>query len=145
MMVTCGIYLFNGNNKLLIGHPTNHKWTLWSIPKGRVDEGETDYFEVAKREMFEEANINLNDFDISKIVEFDLYRYKSKQRHLKSYFVKVNNGFENHDIKCDSMVIWDGKPVFPEIDKFQWVSIEEARKLLHESQVPNLDRCEKLI
>ena len=143
MKITCGIYLFNNRNELLICHPTNHKWTLWTIPKGRIDEGETDYFDVAKRELYEETNINLDDFkyEITNITPFEIVRYKSSNKYLKSFLVKTSHNFDSHDIKCDSMVIWDGKPVFPEVDSFKWVTIEEARKLLHESQVPNLDLC----
>ncbi len=141
MIITCGIYLFNNNGKLLIGHPTNHKPNIWTIPKGRVDEGETDHFMVAKRELFEEANINLEDFThkfIEDVVEFDLIRYKATNKYLKGFVVKVNHSFEDHDIRCDSMVYRDGVAVFPEIDGFRWVTIEEAREVLHESQIINL-------
>ena len=84
MIITCGIYLFNNNGKLLIGHPTNHKPNIWTIPKGRVDEGESDHFMVAKREIFEEANINLENFTskfIGNIIEFDLIRYKATNKY----------------------------------------------------------------
>jgi 8-oxo-dGTP pyrophosphatase MutT (NUDIX family) len=147
MIITCGIYLFNNQNKLLIGHPTNHKWTMWTVPKGRVDEGETHHFSVAKRELWEEANINLDQFrdKVTKVTEFDLVRYKATNKYLKGFLVKVNHGFDNHDIKCDSMVMRNGKPAFPEIDAFKWVTIEEAKTLLHESQLLNLDLCQDLI
>ena len=36
------------------------------------------------------------------------------------------------------MVYRDGVTLFPEIDGFRWVTIEEAKELLHESQIINL-------
>ena len=147
MKVTCGIYLFNNENRLLIGHPTKHAWFTWSIPKGRVDEVEIDHYEVAKRELLEETNIDINKIK-DKIVasfEFDLLRYRATNKYLKSYYIKCNYDFTNEDIKCDSMVIHNGIAVFPEIDAFKWVTIEEAKELLHESQTLNLEMCQKLL
>ena len=140
MIITCGIYLLDNKGRILIGHPTNAKWTIWSIPKGRIDQGETDLFSVAKRELYEETNINLDQFvdKIIDITEYDLIKYKQTDKYLKGFLVKMNCCFDTHDIKCDSMVIYNGKPAFPELDAFKWVTTEEARILLHESQVSNL-------
>ena len=33
-MITCGIFLFNNRDELLIVHPTFHPDKIWSIPKG---------------------------------------------------------------------------------------------------------------
>lgn len=145
--ITCGIYLFDINKKLLIGHPTKHKSSVWTIPKGRMDKGETSYLSVAKREMYEETNIDLDEFKfhITSINEFDLVRYKATNKYLKAFFIRVNHDFKDHNIYCDSMVIRDGKPAFPEIDAFKWVTIEEAETLLHESQIKNLEYCKNLL
>lgn len=145
MKISCGIYLINSDNKLLIGHPTNHKANIWAIPKGRVNEGETNQFDVAKRELLEETNIDLNKFKISKIVEFEMIRYRETNKYLKGFFVKVNNSFSDENIKCTSMVHRDGIPSFPEFDDFKWVTIDESRNLLHQFQISNLDKCQKLI
>jgi 8-oxo-dGTP pyrophosphatase MutT (NUDIX family) len=143
--ISCGIYLINSDNKLLIGHPTKHKPNVWSIPKGRIDEGESNHFEIAKRELLEETNIDLNKFDIDKMVEFELIRYRETNKYLKGFFAKVDNSFSDHDIKCTSMVYRDGNPSFPEFDDFKWVTIEDSKKLLHTFQVSNLDKCQQLI
>jgi len=145
MKISCGIYLINSDNQLLIGHPTNHKSSVWAIPKGRMNEGETDYFEVAKRELIEETNIDINQFQIEKTKEFEMIRYKETNKYLKGFFVKVNNDFKSHDIKCDSMVYRNGNPVFPEFDDFKWVSLEDAKSLLHPFQIANLNRCQELL
>ena len=65
--ISCGVYLFRSDNKFLIVHPTGHRPTIFSIPKGRMDEGETDHFVVAKRELLEETGINLDKYKISKL------------------------------------------------------------------------------
>lgn len=145
MKISCGIYLINSENKLLIGHPTKHKSNVWAIPKGRVNEGESDYFEVAKRELFEEANINIDDFKIQKSEEFDIIRYRETNKYLKGFFIKVDNDFKSHDIKCNSMVYRNGKPIFPEFDDFKWVSIDESKQLLHPFQLDNLNKCQELL
>src|ERR1022692_4546624 len=91
--ISCGIYLINSDNKLLIGHPTKHRPNVWAIPKGRIDNGESDYFEVAKRELLEETNIDLSQFKIDHIVEFDLIRYRETNKYLKGFFIKINQDF----------------------------------------------------
>jgi len=143
--ISCGIYLINSDNKLLIGHPTKHKDNVWAIPKGRINEGESNHFEVAKRELLEETNIDLNQFKIEKMVEFELIRYRETNKYLKGFFIKVDSDFLNHDIKCDSMVYRDDVPSFPEFDDFKWVTIEESKNLLHTFQVDNLNRCQELL
>lgn len=143
-IISCGIYLFRNDNKFLIAHPTNFKETIWGVPKGRIDEGETDMFEVAKRELFEETNINLNDYDIKKFKEFELTHFKGN-KYFKGFMVYVDSDFSNTEIKCDSMVIRNGEPVFPEMDDFKWVTIDEGKEILGQYQSVNLDDCYKLL
>ena len=69
--ITCGIYLFDANNLLLIQHPTGFRPTVWGVPKGRPDAGEENLFEVAKRELFEETGIVLDDYTIVRQEEFN--------------------------------------------------------------------------
>lgn len=148
MKVTCGIYLFRSDNKMLIGHPTKHKSNIWSIPKGRMDEGENDYFDVAKRELLEETNINLDKYKIERKKEFDSVQFK-ENRCLKAFFIKVNSDFSDSDIKCTSMVYRKingvDTPVFPEFDEFRWVTIEEAKEVLRPFQHDQLDKCGKYL
>ena len=145
IIITCGIFLLDKNDKLLIGHPTSSdaiKHDFWSIPKGWNENGE-NYFESAKRELMEEANIDLDIIksNILYIKELTINDYRGYNPFLKrvsdkkiaSYIVKTNRDFSNDDIKCDSMVTHMGPP-FPEIDEFKWVTIEEAMVILHKSQ-----------
>lgn len=143
--LSCGIYLFNNQNKMLVGHPTGFKPNVWAIPKGRVNAGETDHLDVAKRELLEETGININDFNIIKFEEFDAIRYRETNKYLKGFLIKVDSDLSDVDLKCDSMVYRNGVPAFPEFDDFKWVTIEEARNLIHSFQHINLDMCNQLI
>jgi 8-oxo-dGTP pyrophosphatase MutT (NUDIX family) len=143
--ISCGIYLFRNDNKFLIEHPTGHRPNIWTIPKGRPDEGEIDYFMVAKRELLEETGIDLNKYKIIKTEELDLVRYGETNKHLKGFFVKVDSNFSDIELKCDSMVYRNGVPSFPEVDKYQWVTIGESMSLLYHFQLKNLTRCDELI
>jgi len=144
-IISCGVYLFNSDNKLLLEHPTGHKPHIWTIPKGRMDEGETDYFEVAKRELLEETNVNLNNLNIIKKEEFDLIRYRETNKYLKGFFVRVDSDLSDIELGCESMVYRNGVPSFPEVDGYKWVTIEEAKKVLNEFQMTNLDKCSDMI
>jgi predicted NUDIX family NTP pyrophosphohydrolase len=147
-IVTCGIYIFRSDNRFLIGHPTKHKEHIWSIPKGRIDDGETDLFEVAKRELEEEANIKLDNYKIERKKEFDTIKFKNG-KYLKAYFIKIDSDLNDVDIKCNSMVYRKVNgvdlPVFPEFDDFKWVTTEEAKQYLREFQHDQLDKCEKYL
>ena len=55
--------VIDGTLKVFIGHPGGPFWKgkdegAWSIPKGEIEEGESDLLKVAIREMKEETGIN---------------------------------------------------------------------------------------
>ena len=148
--ITCGIYLFDKNNLLLIQHPTNFRPTVWGVPKGRVDEGESDLFEVAKRELFEETGIVLDNYTIVSKEEFNEVRYNDTNKYLKGFFVRIEEDLSDFNLHCDSMVYRNGKPAFPEVDEYKWVTIEEAKEIFSSDrmtnfQLKNLNMCEELI
>jgi len=137
-----GIFIVNRDRKLLVCHPTNHKADFWSIPKGKIDEGES-YFDCALRETYEETNIDLKDTPWFTIVELPAINYKhgKKMLHPYLYWENINSEFDwsKQVIKCNSNVP-DERGDFPEMDDYKWVSIDEARTLLHDTQVACLDR-----
>jgi 8-oxo-dGTP pyrophosphatase MutT (NUDIX family) len=148
--ITCGVYLFDKNNLLLIQHPTKFRPTVWGVPKGRVDEGETELFEVAKRELFEETGIVLDDYTIVSKEEFNEVRYNETNKYLKGFFVKIEEDLSDFNLHCDSMVYRNGEPVFPEVDEWKWVTIEEAKEIFSSDkmtnfQIDNLNRCDELL
>lgn len=147
MKTTCGIFLLNRNNEILVEHPTNHKPDLWSIPKGNADPKEA-YLDAAIREFREETDLDIRKLDnCSYIKEYDIIEYKSRKKQLKSYLYKCDGLLYNYPFKCTSMVVYLGgkkleKP-FPECDDFKWVSIDEAFELLHYTQVEVLHKVKR--
>lgn len=133
---TAGILFLNNEFKLLVGHPTGHEG--WSIPKGKLEEGETSY-EAALRETWEETNVDLGL--VVAYIELEPVRYTHGKKKLKPFIVfedensKINSkGFE---LKCNSIVPDDAKwnAGKPEMDDFKWVTIDEAKEILHYTQV----------
>lgn len=147
--ITCGIYLFDSRNLLLIQHPTGFPSHVWGIPKGRVDVGETNLFEVAKRELLEETGVNLDNFTIEYIEEFDSVKFNVSNRYLKSFFVKVREDMSDFNFFCDSMVIRGGVPAFPEVDDWRWTTIDDVMDAFNNKygsfQLDNLLRCKKIL
>lgn len=143
--IAAGVFIINKNNKVLIGHPTNHKPNTWSIPKGKVESLET-YLEACIRETFEETNIELSDYK-DKLIMLDSVNYSHKKKMLIP-FVLFENDCEFLDLsmitlQCNSNVP-EERGGFPEMDGYDWVTIDEARKLLHETQVACLDKVKQL-
>jgi 8-oxo-dGTP pyrophosphatase MutT (NUDIX family) len=143
---TAGIFFINNDNKLLVGHPTGHDF--WSIPKGKLEEGETSY-EAALRETWEETNVDLRE--AVQQYELDIIRYKSGKKKLKPFIIfedenrKINS--EEFVFKCNSIVDKDSKwnAGLPEMDDFKWITLEEASTILHHTQVECLDIITQLI
>jgi len=144
MIKVAGIFLIRKDLNVLICHPTKHKDNVWSIPKGRVEEGE-ELIDAAIRETFEETNIDIADWTVMHNLE--PVRYPKSNKVLFSYalFESQNKfSFTLFDIKCNSNVPLN-LGAFPEMDAYQWVTIEEALPLVHASQAIALGQVQELI
>jgi 8-oxo-dGTP pyrophosphatase MutT (NUDIX family) len=147
-VITCGLYLISRNNNVLICHPTG-SGDEWSIPKGKQEEGEKS-FDTAVRETKEETGIKvsvLSNFGMP--MKLPDRMYKSGRKILKSfalfeqeYRVLPDEKIEDFKCYCDSTIRDDGRP---EMDDYKWVSLKKAKKMLHESQVENLDIIKKML
>ena len=144
--IAAGIFIIRKDKKLLICHPTNHKLDFFSIPKGKkeIDEGLLD---CALRETEEETNLNLRkttNFSIHVLPPVE-YAHKKKILHPFVYLENQDStiDWETMDIKCNSRVPKD-RGGFLEMDSFKWSTIDEARPLLHETQVDCLDKVLEL-
>ena len=144
-VVAAGIFLVNKYNKVLICHPTNHKPDFWSIPKGKVEDGET-LLEGALRETFEETNIDLSS--CQGIKQLDAVTYTHKKKVLNPFLVwePINQEIDwaSFEIKCNSNVPED-RGGFPEMDAYKWVTLDEAKTLLHVTQVACIDTIKTFI
>ena len=65
MIESAGLLIIQ-DNKMLLAHPTKAPWYgTYTIPKGKVEEGES-YIKAAIRETKEEVGIDINPDDIIK-------------------------------------------------------------------------------
>lgn len=142
--IAAGIFLVRKDGMLLVCHPTNHAPDFWSIPKGKVDDGEA-FIDGAIRETYEETNIDLSK--CKGIRALDVVSYKSKKKVLHPFVALERNNtsldWDNFEIKCNSNVPED-RGGFPEMDDYKWVSLDEAKMLLHETQVACLDKIKEI-
>ena len=147
-VMAAGLFLVNKDNKILIGHPTHHAQNVWSIPKGKIEEGE-ESFEAALRETYEETNINLIGLDLN-YSSLPTQTYTHKKKALVPFvLLEIDNpglDFNSFDIKCNSNVP-EERGNFPEMDDYSWKSIDELIEggLIHYTQMACLDAIEKLI
>jgi len=144
-VIAAGLFLINKSNELLICHPTNHPKDVWSLPKGKVEALETN-IEACVRETFEETNIDLSDYK-DKMTLLDSVNYSHRKKMLIPFvlFESDCDGLDlsSQTIQCNSNVP-EERGGFPEMDDYRWVSIDEARGLLHETQVACLDKVKGL-
>ena len=136
MKITCGVFIINSEDKILIGHPYGFPDHIFSIPKGEPDRDDNSYLETAVREVLEETGINL--FGISLIGGIDRvgeFIYTTKKKTLIAFKARIHGTIDIKKLYCDSMV---AKEIFgievPEIDDFLWATKTEAMKLIHQTQ-----------
>lgn len=105
----------NGNLEVLIVRPSGNEQSTWSIPKGKIEKGET-LEEAARRETWEETGVVAD-----KLKPLGLVVYKSKSKKKVHCFCgEINNA----DPKCAS---W-------EVDRAEFVNVEKAKEILHPAQ-----------
>ena len=146
---SAGILLFRfirGNPEVLLVHPGGPFWRnkdagAWSIPKGGMEEGES-LLDAAKRELEEETGIKTDgDF-----IELSPVKQGNKiicawafQLNKKAEF-KMSNTFD---------LEWPPKSgnlkSFPEIDKAEWFSPEEAKIKINKGQIPLIEELSSVL
>lgn len=140
MTTTCGVFVINPNKEILICHPTNHPPEVWSIPKGQMEENESEV-KAAIRELKEETGIDLMKVSGTSVLIGDSkYHHGKKQLFAFAYFL---NQMYTDKLRCSSMVdMGDPNAPFPELDDFKWVKYDEAMKKLHYTQQELLKKLE---
>ena len=127
---------------VLIVHPGGPFWSkkdlgAWSIPKGEHDDGE-DPEACARREFAEELGVPAP----SDLVDLGTVRQKNRK--------EVRAFYGEGDLDVDTIVSntfeieWPPRSgrqqEFPEIDRAEWFTVEEAREKLNPAQAEFLDR-----
>lgn len=140
---SAGLLMFWENEKevkVFLVHPGGPYWTkkdLWGIPKGAIEEGETD-FNAAVREFEEETGIKAEG------PFYYLGETSSKVKTVKTWaFMKQFNGeIESNMFEME----WPPKSgimqEFPENDMGSWFTLDEARKIIFGSQLGILENFE---
>ena len=138
MKTSVGCFIVNNKDQILIGHPT---WSsdgkgFWSIPKGKMDAGET-IEDTLEREVKEESNYSIAKFlatdSTIEEVGIEVYKHKKKRLHAFACFVMRDISQEPKCISFFDKKDKDGNPT-PEFDKFEWVSYDEDEQRLHYTQ-----------
>lgn len=102
------------------------KYDDWSIPKGKVDPGET-LQETALREVFEETFLECR---LGEPLTTQYYADQNKTVHYWVMHVVFDHGFVPHE----------------EIDQMQWVSLDRALEILdYEQDMRLIEEAKKLM
>lgn len=115
--------------EVLLVHPSGNynRHKPWSIPKGEPDPDEDDLQLTARRETREEAGVEAGELvDLGHIV------YTKSKKHVYCFA-----GPAPVDA-APRTASW-------EVDRAEFVPLDEARRLLHPDQLPFLDRLLTLL
>jgi predicted NUDIX family NTP pyrophosphohydrolase len=149
MKQSAGLLVFRRKNHLevLLVHPGGPFYAkkdegVWSIPKGEyLDE---DPLEAAKKEFTEETG---NIIQKGPFIKLEDIKLKSGKR-VSAW--AVEHDFENSFISSNTFELeWpprSGKlKVFPEVDKAEWFSVEDASRRLNPAQKDFLTQLEFIL
>ena len=143
---SAGILMFRGRGRglrLLLVHPGGPFWAkkdegAWSIPKGEYDEGE-DPLAVARREFEEELGSPAPTGGVIELGELA----QPSRKQITTY--AIEGDFDPSSLKSNLFEMeWPPKrgtmQSFPEVDRAQWFTPEEARRKILPGQRPFIDR-----
>jgi 8-oxo-dGTP pyrophosphatase MutT (NUDIX family) len=137
MKKSCG-FLIQCHNKFLLCHATKPSGKInlddgqWGIPKGGIEEGESEV-EAALRETREETSLILDHYLYSAS---PLHTYHTKNKEYVVFHCKINDpAVMNQDLICSTMI---GDTKNPENDAFIWVDWDKAKEIAIKNQKFNL-------
>lgn len=131
MITTCGLVV-KSCDLYLICHPTGApRNSGWDIPKGVMEEGESE-LEAAYRETKEETGLHLLDIegDLSLLGRF---KYYGRSKELVAFLLESEQDLIEEKLQCLSYIqdgIFKGRP---EHDDFAWVSLQDAILMTHKT------------
>lgn len=130
MLTSCGI-LITDTKSLLVAHVTNKP--QWDIPKGQLDEGETER-ECAIRELAEETGVILPD-DVD-LKDLGTFAYLPK-KNLHLFLYETKDLPSTAEMICTSTFPLWGKS-YPEVDDFKYVPLESLQNFTSAKLYPVL-------
>ncbi|HWL79131.1 NUDIX domain-containing protein [Microbacterium sp.] len=150
-VTSAGILLYrlkDGAPEVLIAHLGGPYWAskdegAWSVPKGEYDADSESALDAAKREFREELGIDPPE---GPFAELGTFPYSSGKR--VTVFVADGASFELDGLEFGEFELeWPPRSgrtqTFPEVDRVEWVSFDEARGRLVKGQRPAIDRLEE--
>ena len=143
---SAGLLLYrrvDGAIEVLLVHPGGPYWArkdegAWSIPKGEYEPGE-DPLEVARREFEEELGVAPPEGTTAALGEI-------RQSGGKIVSAWTQEGdLDVTDVRSNTFEMeWPPRSgrtqEFPEVDRAEWFSIDDAARKLNRGQLPFLDR-----
>jgi len=148
---SAGILLFRGRGpalRLLLVHPGGPFWAkkdlgAWSIPKGEHEEGDVP-LAVARREFEEELGRPAPAGDAIELGEL----VQPSRKRIVAF--AIEGDFDPSKLKSNLFEMeWPPRSrrmqSFPEVDRAQWFTPEEARAKILPGQRPFIDRLIELI
>ncbi len=147
MQVSAGLLMYRYQGAVLeifLVHPGGPFWAgkdegAWSIPKGLVNP-EEDNLEAAQREFAEETSIPAS----APFIDLGEIRQKSGKRVLAWAFLGKGDipRIQSNLFTLEWPPRSGLKKDFPEIDKGEFFSLEDARMKINRSQAEFLDRLQ---
>ena len=142
MKRSAGVLLRRADGQVLLVHPGGPFWAkkdlgAWSIPKGEHDEDEEPEA-CARREFLEELGVEAP----LSLVDLGTVRQKNR-KEVRAYY---GEGDVNVAGVVSNTFLMEWPPrsgkqqEFPEIDRAEWFTVEEARAKLNPAQAEFLDR-----
>jgi predicted NUDIX family NTP pyrophosphohydrolase len=152
---SAGILLWrrrDGRLEVLLAHMGGPYWVNkdlghWTIPKGEVEEGE-ELVAVALREFKEETGHKLPD---TPLIHLLIHLGEIRQKSGKRVLAWAAEGDLDASAAVSNTYDMEWPPhsgriqTFPEIDRVEWFTLDEARRKLKAAQVPFLDRLQAAI
>jgi predicted NUDIX family NTP pyrophosphohydrolase len=141
---SAGILAFrthDGITKVLLVHPGGPFFLkkdlgAWSVPKGEVDEGE-DMLAAAKREFSEETGASIDGIFTPLT---PIKQKNGKTVHAWAVAVSQDISFVSSNLFSLEWPPRSGKfREFPEVDKAEWFTSDEARIKINPAQIPFLE------
>lgn len=154
MKESAGILLYKKSGeglRVFLVHPGGPFWKdkeegAWSIPKGEIDDGESDMLDVGLRELEEETGIKIDRKENErKFIDLGMIKLRSG----KNVYAWACEGDWHGLLVCKSYVDMEfparsGKHIkFPEVDKAGFFLIDIAKKKINGCQKEFIVRLEK--
>src|SRR4051812_36141856 len=95
---TCALALITPSKKILLVHPTNAGHLgCWSLPKGHMDDNETER-EAAVRECYEETSIDVSS-RIDELIDLGCFSYTKVKRY-HAFCLSYGEEIDAKNLKC---------------------------------------------